>query len=361
MLKILFISLLFFSSLLSKEICIKNFKKNICGNFQLLDSVIIKSKLSKKVLSTKLNKPLKQIAFLKTSNLYLVDSNESLKYSKELASKNFIIYAQPNLEQKRINTTFKTQDIANKYHLTNIWKTTQGEGVNIAIIDDGFDLRHEDLQGVKLLFAFDVDKKIFDVNPKSKLDIHGTQVAGIIFAQHNGIGIDGIAPKANLIALRQTTNITSDTILAFTIAKKAGADIINCSWNSPVLLEPVYDVIKSIAKDTIVVFAAGNKDRKITPYSIEAGIPEVVTVGATQKYSNYGKVVDFQIPSGVMTTKSNGGYGIFGGTSATAPIISGLLALKLSQNKSTIVDKNKLVLDLKKEIDRDKVNKQEER
>lgn len=75
MLKILLISLFFISSLLSK---------NICGDFHLLDSVIINSKLYK-----------------------------PLKYSKELPAKNFIIYAQPNLEQKRIKAAFKTQNIVN--------------------------------------------------------------------------------------------------------------------------------------------------------------------------------------------------------------------------------------------------------
>jgi len=334
------------SSLFSKEVCITNFNKQVCNDFNLLNSVIVKSSLSKQELKEKLNKDIKQIAFLENSNLYLIDSNNSLEYSKELAKKEFISYAQPNISQTR-NLNFKpSQNITKKYNLEKIWQTTQGEGVNIAIIDDGFNLEHEDLKGVHVLFSYDADNKNLDASKKLNIDTHGTQVAGIIFAQHDGIGIDGIVPHANFIAVRQTTNITSDTVVAFTVAQKAKANIINCSWNSPILLEPVYDVIKYLSKDTAIVFAAGNSHKEIKPLSTEASIPEVITVGATQKYSNYGNILDFKIPSGIITTNSNGTYGSFGGTSATAPLITGLLALKMSQNPHAKY--TKLVADLKK-------------
>ena len=346
--KVVVFSLFCILSLYAKEICIQNFNKKLCKDFNILESVIVKSSLSKEELKSKIQKPLKQIAFLENSNLYLVDSKNSLEYSKELSNKDFIIYAQPNISQTRSNNFNNTQNITKKYNLEKIWKTTKGEGVNIAIIDDGFNLKHEDLQGVNLLFSYDADNKNLDSSSKLKVDTHGTQVAGIIFAQHNNIGIDGLAPKANLIAIRQTTNITSDTVLSFTVAKKAGADIINCSWNSPILLEPVYDVIKALSYDTAIVFAAGNSAKKIEPYSIEASIPEVITVGATQKYSNYGEVVDFKIASGIITTKQNGTYGQFGGTSSTAPIISGLLALKIAQNKNKPIQE--IIQTMKKEI-----------
>jgi subtilisin family serine protease len=328
--------------------CITNFNKKVCKNFTLLDSVIVKTTLSKKELQNKLNKPLRQIAFLQDSNLFLVDSKQPVVYSKELAKKEYIIYAQANISQTKDINFKHFQNITKKYNLKETWKITKGKGVNIAIIDDGFNLKHEDLKGVSVLFSYDVDNKNLNSNPKVKLDTHGTQVAGVIFAQHNGIGIDGIAPEANLIAIRQTTNITSDTVLSFTVASKAGANIINCSWNSPLLLEPVYDVIKALSKDIAIVVSAGNSHKKIEPFSTEASIEEVITVGATQNYSNYGDILDFKIQSGILTTKENGGYGIFGGTSATAPIISGLLALQMAQNRDKSV--KQIIKILKKKI-----------
>ncbi len=328
--KIIFLLVISNILLFSSQACIKNFGKTICSDFKILNSVIIKTSLSKKELKKKINKHITQLAFLEDTNIFLIDSKNPLEYAKKLEKENFIIYAQPNISQTR-NKNFKnSKEFLTNYNIKNKWKSTKGQGVNIAIIDDGFDLEHEDLKDVNLLFRYDADNKIIDSKPKTSKDTHGTQVAGVIFSSHNGIGADGIAPKANLIAIRQATNVTSDTILAFTVAQKAGANIVNCSWNSPILLEPIYDVIKYISKNTAIVFAAGNNGKKIEPLSIEASIPEVITVGATQKYSNYGKMVDFIIPSNIYTTKANNHYGSFGGTSATAPIISGLIALELS-------------------------------
>ncbi|MEA3354463.1 MAG: S8/S53 family peptidase [Campylobacterota bacterium] len=346
--KIILINILLLTFVLSKDICITNFNKKVCKDFTVLNSVIVKSPLSKQELKDKLNKPLKQIAFLEDSNLYLIDSNNSLEYSKELSKKEYITYAQPNISQKRDHNIKVSQNITKKYSLEKIWTKTKGEGVNIAVIDDGFNLKHEDLKGVNVLFSYDVDNKTLTSDPKISIDTHGTQVVGVIFAQHNGIGVDGISPNSNLIAIRQTSNITSDTVIAFTVAQKAKADIINCSWNSPVLLEPIYDLIKSMSKDIAIVISAGNNKQKIEPFSTEASIDEAITVGATQSYSNYGDKIDFKIRSGITTTKANGKYGNFGGTSATAPIISGLLALKVSQNKDKPI--KQIVKNLKKEI-----------
>jgi len=335
------ISLLLLStSIYCKEICIENFNKQLCNNFKLLDSVIIKSALSKQQLISRLNKSVQQLAFLKNSNLYLVESSQPLEYSQQLVKYSYISYAQPNIAQIRNKNNQFHQNIVHKYALKKKWPNTLGEGVNIAIIDDGFNLEHEDLKGVDIAFLYDADQKNLDASPKLNIDNHGTQVTGIIFSQHNGIGIDGIAPKASLIAIRQANNVTSDTILAFTVASKAGAHIINCSWNSPVLLEPVFDVIKDLANNNIaIVFAAGNDAKEIQAYSIEASIAEVITVGAIQEFSNFGKILDFSLNgANIKTTRFDGTYGYFGGTSATAPIVSGLIALELSQHKNKPID-----------------------
>ena len=325
----------------------------MCNNFTILESIIIKSSLSKKALQTKLNKPLQQIAFLKKSNLFLLQSKAPISEAIMLAKKTFITYAQPDILQTRQKYQKRVDNIISSYHLKDIGETTKGLGIKIAIIDDGINLSHADLKGINIALEYDVEQKKLNASPKVKRDTHGTQVAGIIFAQHNTIGIDGIAPLAELISIRQVNNQTSHTILAFTVANLAKADIINCSWNSLVLLEPVYDVIVDISqrgregKGTAIVVSAGNSSKEILAYSTESSIDEAIVVGATQHYSNYGKYVDFILPSGIKTTKTEG-YGIFGGTSATAPIISGILALMMSKNPTlkttTLVDKLKKVL-----------------
>ncbi|MEA1918006.1 MAG: S8 family serine peptidase, partial [Campylobacterota bacterium] len=221
------------------------------------------------------------------------------------------------------------------------------------IIDDGFNLKHEDLKGLHVSFEYDATSKNMSTEPKYSIDFHGTLVAGVIFGRRNSFGVDGIAPQAKLIAIRQTTNLTSDVILAFTVASLASADIINCSWNSPMLLEPIYDTIVNIAKNgrdgkgVAVVFSAGNSSSFLEVNSSESAIEEVITVGASQKYSNYGDVVDIILKSGIKSTYKNG-YENFSGTSATASMVSGLLALEMEQNRSLHV--SDLLENLKKRL-----------
>lgn len=352
-LKTLILHTLITAALITHPPCIINFGKPLCEKIQITSRVIVKSSLSKDSLSKKLGKPLQQIAFMREANLFLVQSEDPINCAKNLSKKEYIIYAQPDIIQKKIKASLFQNITLESKKLKTLWQKTKGQGVRIAIIDDGFNLGHEDLKKTRLLFSYDVDNKRLDSSPKLSIDTHGTPVAGIIFAQHNAMGIDGIAPNASLIAIRHTQNRTSDTVLAFTVAKKAGADIINCSWNSPMLMEPVFDVITDIAKygrkgkGAAVVFAAGNEGKEILPYSIEASIPAVITVGT--KRSNYGKMLDFTIKKDtIMSTRYDGSYGVFSGSSATAPIISGLLALKFSEDPNLTV--KEAVQILKKEF-----------
>ena len=160
MLKI--VSLILFScfSLDAKAVCITNFNKNICANFQILPRVIIKTKLTKNQLRKELSLPIQLLATLHDSNLFMVRHNKSLDYAKKLEKKVFIIYAQPDIFQKKQNSSNKydkQQDLSTRYHLSDIWNKTKGEGIKIAIIDDGFNLDHEDLKGVDIAFEYDVE------------------------------------------------------------------------------------------------------------------------------------------------------------------------------------------------------------
>lgn len=348
--KIFLFYFLFISFLFAKEFCISNFKKEICDNFNISNGVIIKSKLLKDELKNKLKlDKVKQIAFLKKSNIYLVDTLTPIEDYKRFKNFDFIEYIIPDIIQINKRASFDIKKYEKDLKLKSYWAKSKGEGINIAIIDDGFDLSGEEFSDTNVIFSYDVDNKTLNASPKLKYDTHGTKVAGIIFAKHNGNTVEGVAPKANLIAIRQTSNKISDIILAFSVAQKAGAKIINCSWNSPFLVEIVRDVIRDIiSKEVVIVFAAGNDSIELKPFSIEASIPEVVTVGAKQKFSNYGKLVDFTLNSNVMSIDRNKSLIIFGGTSATAPMISGLIALNLALEPEKSI--NKVISELKKEF-----------
>ena len=75
-----------------------------------------------------------------------------------------------------------------------------GAGVNVAVVDDGMYYAHEDL-------APNVDIALnhnYDTSNRDSRDIygryehHGTAVAGVIAAQDNGIGVRGVAPRATV-------------------------------------------------------------------------------------------------------------------------------------------------------------------
>lgn len=261
-----------------------------------------------------------------------------------------VIAAQPDLLQIHDKSGLgashrEPTDYLGKLGIDTLWKKTKGKGVKIAIIDDGFDLNHEDLRGSALPFGYDLESGTLDPSPRTPLDTHGTEVAGIIFARHNGIGIDGIAPEAEFIAIRHPDTWTSRTILSFYLAKIAGADIINCSWKSRYLLEPIAEVVKDLTskgrsgKGIALVFSAGNEGVALADHGSEATLPGVISVGAAGddgkplKFSNFGKRVNLYTFGRDILTTSRGAekYTLFSGSSASAAIVSGTIALILSR------------------------------
>jgi len=222
-----------------------------------------------------------------------------------------------------------------------------GKGATIAVIDDGFDLSHPQLADLKTEFEFDIASRTTDARPRAITERHGTAIAGVLFGKRDGIAPDGIVPAASLIAIRQPDSWTSNTLLAFQLAHLAGADVINCSWTSPMLLQPITDVVDDLARhgrDGLgmpVVFAAGNQGRLITGYSTEAAIAEALVVGAAGpdgrrlRFSNHGPTVDFYAPAlKTTTTAPNHDYASFSGTSFAAALTSGLIAQLIANDAS---------------------------
>lgn len=262
----------------------------------------------------------------------------------------FVISLQPDLLQLRSESTRtsagdRRADYISEYGINKLWRQTKGKGVKVAVIDDGFNLNHEDLRSIHVAFSYDVESQSLDPSPKNIQDTHGTQVAGVIFAQHNQLGINGIAPESEMIAIRHTDTWTSKMLLSFYLAKLAKADVINCSWNSAVLLEPVWDVIRDLTvngrgqKGVAVIFSAGNNGRDLSNYKTEASLSNVVTVGSCDgkgnrlALSNYGDPLDLCVlGENIVTTSAfSGRYHLFSGTSASAAIVSGLAALLISR------------------------------
>jgi serine protease len=226
----------------------------------------------------------------------------------------------------------------------NLYAESPGSSdVRVAVIDSGIQLDHPDLAA-----AFDAPYDAFadddDPSPDPG-DGHGTSVAGIIGARaNNGEGIVGLCPECRVIPIKligDGAGTLSADIRAFEHAIAQNAAVINNSWgfsDEVAVPEPLAAVIRRAATEprdglgAVVVFAAGNDDRELDDDELPA-LDEVLCVSATDRYgnptayTNFGGPVDLAAPSATFTTDVGGGYTeLFGGTSAAAPVVSGVAA-----------------------------------
>ena len=249
-------------------------------------------------------------------------------------------------------------------HLSGVSGYT-GKGVKVAVIDDALDLSHEDLRGA-VVRIYDVATRTESVCPPDDTANHGTEVTGLIGASSNTLGIAGVAPESSIYFIRlpfEGAVTESQIVEAFEKAKAWGVDVVNCSWGSGDVSDSVKSAIEDLAlngrnsKGTVIVFAVGNggDDRIGDPIgNDESSIEEVIAVGASTignrraPYSNYGDTLDIMAPGGycvgLTTLDQMGDAGLapgtadyllyddihaFAGTSAAAPIVTGVVALML--------------------------------
>lgn len=216
---------------------------------------------------------------------------------------------------------------------------TYGNNVNVAVIDSGCN-QHEDLNVVGGYNFVD------DNDDYSDLDGHGTHVAGIISAQHNEIGVAGIAPKVNLYALK-CFELGRGDVLGMIDAIYSAVDDYNCkviNMSMGVLgnFKELHDAVKyAVNSGAIVVAAVGNSGMESEPVCSQLWYPasydEVIGVGSVninKSRSDYSQRNNFvtvvapgeYYPSTVETTR----YDYKSGTSMATPMVTAAAALLLS-------------------------------
>lgn len=319
----------------------------------------------------------------------------ALELSAKLYEENLTTFSHPDFiqkKEKRVISLTETGFLNTNYswHIKAInadeaWNYSKGEGIKVAVFDDGMDYLHEDLND-NYLFGYNFDdsnKNVYPTNSSSGSgsDYHGTAVAGAIGAEENSIGVIGVAPKSYLIGIKQIYESDSLTIKAFDWAKENSIDVINCSWGTYNVSDAVKASIVDLAtngrygKGALIVFAIGNEDISMDNDDIndESEIEEVIAVGATDhfdqrsSFSNYGSALDIVAPGGyfeysrsndlgISSTDISGSGGVSDGdyilstsaeligTSFSAPIVAGVIADILAINPNLTRDEVKDIL-----------------
>ncbi|UCE42267.1 MAG: peptidase S8 [Candidatus Aminicenantes bacterium] len=240
------------------------------------------------------------------------------------------------------------------------WEETKGdEQVVIAVIDSGIDFEHPDLANtdeVEKISPNGYDFVNGDNDPSDDHG-HGTFVSGLIAAKsNNGEGIAGVSWHSQILPLKAVesdgTGYVSWLVEAIRYAADNGADVISMSLgfslgpNEEVpSLEEALSYAKS--KGLVVVAAAGNEGSSVL---YPAAYDEYcIAVAATDyndsrpAWSNFGPEVDVAAPGATIWSLvptwleelylddyTLDPYGWGDGTSASAAIVSGCVALIMS-------------------------------
>ena len=120
----------------------------------------------------------------------------------------------------------------------NTWDTYTGRGINIAVVDDGLDVAHEDFAGNTYPLDGNYHRNFRggppeDPTPQSAEDSHGTSCAGLIAARgFNNLGVIGVAPLARLMGLRLIGEDAADDAAAEALLWQPEGIVTHISSNS---------------------------------------------------------------------------------------------------------------------------------
>ena len=246
-----------------------------------------------------------------------------------------------------------------------------GAGINVVIVDTYLDHRHEDLTTDQ--------SRSHEYHTRSGYStfLHSTEVAGIVAARDNSLGVKGVAPRATLIehagvGLSISIGPNPDKPDAMTRNMDVAA-VSNNSWSGslgpgPLVAPDAWETALQTGvtegyggKGVFYVFSSGNQAQSGSNANLDEHINlrhvtvvcAVNDLGQRSAYSEGGANLWVCAPSddptrdrpGIFTTAGYSAYtDSFGGTSAAAPTVSGVAALVRAANASLTWRDVKLIL-----------------
>ncbi|RRN44975.1 serine protease [Lautropia dentalis] len=316
---------------------------------------------------------------------YEVDSSQRRAESAGADPQEFL---QWHLKNTGSLTGYAGMKSGEDLRVTGVWNQgVDGHGVRVAVIDDALLLMHEDLRANVVPGSHNYRKTANGTSdghadypvPCTSEEAHGTSVAGVIAARNgNGVGMVGVAPHASLVGLNALVTEQEADKLDALVRDLDKNHIYSNSWGNQDWGHFFGYENASAHRDalerglstgrgglgSIYVFAGGNGADKGDYSLLDGYVGErgVVTVCATNAagerafYSERGPNLTVCAPSaeasegttlpGVATTtvgtdnEEEGTKGTdlnlytdtFNGTSAAAPMVSGVVALMLQAN-----------------------------
>ncbi|WP_124727981.1 S8 family peptidase [Staphylospora marina] len=231
------------------------------------------------------------------------------------------------------------------------WRITQGQGIRVAVIDTGIDADHPAVRdnyrgGVNMLSPY--------FSPQD-YNGHGTHVAGIIAGRATEMSILGVAPRAELYAVkafnRKGSANLSDLLSAINWCIENNMQVINMSFGMDKMSESLKQAIQIAHRRGIVMVAAtGNLGLK-GHVDFPARYPETIAVtsvsrnGTISTFSNTGKEVDLAAPGDRIPSAWLGrSKREMSGTSMAVPHVCGTVALLLQIHRNLNPEKVRYIL-----------------
>ncbi|WKX90706.1 hypothetical protein Q1695_009505 [Nippostrongylus brasiliensis] len=240
-----------------------------------------------------------------------------------------------------------------------------GRNVSVSILDDGIQRDHPDLvTNYDPLASTDINDHDDDPTPQNNGDNkHGTRCAGEVaaIAGNNHCGV-GVAFKAKIGGVRMLDGAVSDSVEAASLSlNQDHIDIYSASWGpeddgktfdgpGPLAREAFYRGIKNgrRGRGNIFVWASGNGGSRQDSCSADGYTTSVYTLSiSSATYDNHRPWYLEECPSSIATTYSSANINqpaivtvdvpsgctkMHTGTSASAPLAAGIIALALEAN-----------------------------
>lgn len=284
----------------------------------------------------------------------IVDNRPIELVMAALAGDSRVLLVQPNYAFEASDASVvhvaQPQYAPEKIRIPEAHVLTRGNGVNIAILDTGIDLKHPEIDG-------SVGETFDSLNEGPiAAEPHGTAITGIVSARSN---LRGVAPEARIMSVRafasdgrgppKSTSMALVKGIDWALANKAR--LFNLSFAGPddPLLARVIQAASE--KGAIFVAAAGNGGPQAAP-AYPAAYGRVIAVTATDDadrpfaMANQGAHVAIAAPGVDILAPSPGGrYDMSTGTSLAAAHVSGVIALMLERDPSLSLAQVRAILE----------------